>query len=42
MDWHYNFNFSIADSQKLIIQNEEFKKPSNLYLQYFVNFLILN
>lgn len=35
-DWHYHFNFSIAESQKLIIETEEFKKPSNLHLQYFV------
>lgn len=39
-EWHYNFNFSIAESQKLIIQNEEFKKPANLYLQYFVKSFI--
>ena len=39
-DWHYNFNFSIAESQKMIIQMEEFKKPASLYLQYFVRFSI--
>ena len=35
-EWHINFNLSIAESQKMIIHLEEFKKPSNLYLQYFV------